>query len=78
MKYVWIAFKVYAFAMLLFMPSIALIAFIAWGLGQTQTWWFAALSVAALGANLGVLISKRYSDRVWRKFNAIGGNISGQ
>lgn len=77
MKYLWIAFKVYAFAMLLFMPSIVLIALIAYGLGQTNTWWFAALSVAALGANLGVLISKRYGERVWRKFRAIAGNIAG-
>jgi predicted cobalt transporter CbtA len=74
MKYLWIVFKVYAFAMLLFVPSIALIAAIAYAVGQTQTWWFAALSVAALGANLAVLISKRWSDRVWRKFNAIAGN----
>ena len=78
MKYLWIAFKVYAFVMLLFMPSIAVIALIAYGLGQTQTWWFAALSVSALFVNMWVLMSKRYSDRVWRKINSIAGNIAGQ
>ena len=77
MKYLWIAFKVFAFANLLFVPSIALVLFMAYGLGGTSTSWFAALSVAALGANMAVLLSKRYSDRLWRKFNAIAGNITG-
>jgi hypothetical protein len=77
MKYLWIAFKVYAFAMLLFVPAMVVIALIAYGLGQTNTWLFAALSVAALAANLGVLMSKQWSDRVWRKFNSIAGNLIG-
>ncbi len=78
MKYIWIVFQVFAFAMLLFMPSIALVGFMAYALGGTKTWWFAALSVSALFANMWVLISRRYSDRVWRKFNAIAGNITPQ
>jgi hypothetical protein len=78
MKYIWIVFQVFAFAMLLFMPSIALVGLVAYGLGGTQTPWFAALSVSALAANMWVLVSKRYSDRVWRKFNAIAGNITPQ
>ena len=77
MKYIWIVFQVFAFAMLLFVPSIALVGFMAYGLGGTQTWWFATLSVSALAVNMWVLVGKRYGERVWRKFNAIAGNIAG-
>jgi hypothetical protein len=70
-KQLLIAAKVFAFVNLLFVPSIALIVFVA--LLGLETWWFAFIGVPALFANLIFLLVKPVRDLVWLKLGMIAG-----
>jgi uncharacterized membrane protein YecN with MAPEG domain len=70
-KNLLIAAKVFAFVNLLFVPSIALIVFVAF-LGA-ETWWFAFIGVPALFGNLIFLLIKPVRELVWMKLGMISG-----
>ena len=71
MKNLWIAAKVFAFVNLLFVPSIALIVFVAFL--RVDDWWFAFIGVPALFANLVFLLLKPIRNLIWLKLGMISG-----
>ena len=75
MKYFVNTLKMFAFANLLFVPSIATVLILAHFIGQTQTWWFAIICMSVLIGNMAILFSKKLRGPLWRKFNSIGGGL---
>ena len=71
MKNLLIAAKVFAFVNLLFVPSIALIVFVA--LLKVDDWWFAFIGVPALFGNLVFLLVKPVRRLVWHQLDTIAG-----
>lgn len=71
MKNLWIAAKVLAFVNLLFVPSIALIVFVAFL--RVDDWWFAFIGVPALFANLVFLLIKPVRNLIWHQLDSIAG-----
>jgi len=70
-KQLLIAAKVFAFVNLLFVPSIAVMIFVAILVGET--WWFAFIGVPALFGNLIFLLIKPVRELVWLKLGMISG-----
>ena len=74
MKNLLIAAQVFSFVNLLFVPSIAVLLFVAYAVGQT--WWFAFIGLIALTTNLVFLLVKPVRKLVWQRLDAIAGKAA--
>lgn len=74
MKNLLIAAKVLAFVNFLFVPSIALIIFVAYLAGDT--WWFAFIGIPALFGNLIFLLINPMRSFVWERLDMMSGQVS--
>lgn len=63
--------KVFAFLNLLFVPSIAILVFIAFAVGER--WWFSFIGVPTLFANLIILLVNPFRGLIWQKLEMIVG-----
>lgn len=74
MKNLLIAAKVLAFVNFLFVPSIAVIVFVAFL--ANSTWWFAFIGVPVLFGNLILLLIGPVRRFVWERLDMIAGQDS--